>query len=236
MADLGDIPMFVGIDALRTSQVLTHLEHAQQAGTSAVLLAPMTYQPLTDDAFSLVDTVTTHSSLPVIVYDNPGTTHVTFSTELHGRIGQLPGVASIKVPGVPADPQQARTRVQEIRALVPEHVSIGISGDAMAAAGMAAGCDAWCSVIAGTLPAPALRLARAALGGRTDEAATASDRLTPLWRLFAEFGCLRVVAALAELLDLVPRDGLPPPLHALDEEQRAQVARIVDDLGLDRQR
>lgn len=135
----GDIPVFIGIGALRTSQVLTHLEHAQQAGASVVLLAPMTYQPLTDDdVFALFDTVTAQSSVPVIVYDNPGTTHVTFTTELYGRIGQLPGIASVKIPGVPADPQQARTRVQEIRAVVPEHVSIGISGDAVAAAG----CDA----------------------------------------------------------------------------------------------
>ena len=233
----GDIPVFVGIGALRTSQVLTHLEHAQQAGASAVLLAPMTYQPLTDDdVFALFDTVAAHSSVPVVVYDNPGTTHFTFTTELYGRIGQLPGIASVKIPGVPADRQQARTRVQEIRAVVPEHVSIGISGDAMAAAGMAAGCDAWYSVIAGTLPGPALRITRAALGGRSDEAAAESERLAPLWGLFAECGSLRVVAAVAERLDLVPQECLPLPLHGLNEEQRAQVARIVDDLGLDRQR
>ncbi|GAB2607621.1 dihydrodipicolinate synthase family protein [Kocuria himachalensis] len=233
----GDIPVFIGIGALRTSHVLTHLEHAQEAGASAVLLAPMTYQPLTDDdVLALFDTVTAHSSVPVIVYDNPGTTHVTFTTELYGRIGQLPGIASLKIPGVPADPQEARTRVEEIRAVLPQHVSIGISGDATAAAGMAAGCDAWYSVLAGTLPGPALRITRAALDGRVDEAEAESGRLAPLWGLFAEFGSLRVVAAVAECLDLVPQACLPLPLHGLNDEQRAQVARIVDDLGLDRQR
>ncbi|MFF0902954.1 UNVERIFIED_CONTAM: dihydrodipicolinate synthase family protein [Kocuria sp. CPCC 205316] len=230
----GGVPVFVGIGALRTSQVLTHLEHAQQAGASAVLLAPMTYQPLTDDdVFALFDTVTAHSSVPVIVYDNPGTTRFTFTTELYGRIGKLPGIASVKIPGVPADPQQAQARVSEIRAVIPGHVSIGISGDAMAAAGMAAGCDAWYSVIAGTLPGPALRLTRAALDGRADEASAASERLAPLWQLFAESGSLRVVAAIAEHLDLTPRGCLPLPIQGLDEKQRARVAQIVDDLGLD---
>jgi 4-hydroxy-tetrahydrodipicolinate synthase len=230
----GDVPVFIGIGALRTSHVLTHLEHAQQAGASGVLLAPMTYQPLTDDdVFGLFRTVTAHSSVPVIVYDNPGTTHVTFSTELYGRIGQLPGIASIKIPGVPADPQQARARVSEIRGVVPEHVSIGVSGDATAAAGMAAGCDAWYSVIAGTLPAPALRITRAALGGRAEEVAAESDRLAPLWQLFAEFGSLRVVAAIAEHLGLAPAACLPLPIQGLDDQQRARVARIVDDLEPD---
>lgn len=96
----------------RTSHVLTHAENAERAGASGLLLAPMTYQPLTDDdVFELFRTVTAHSSLPVVVYDNPGTTHFTFSTELYGRIAELPGIASIKIPGVPADPQQARARL-----------------------------------------------------------------------------------------------------------------------------
>lgn len=157
----GKTPVFIGIGALRTSHVLTNAENAQRAGASGLLLAPMTYQPLTeDDVFELFRTVTTHSSLPVVVYDNPGTTHFTFSTGLYGRIAELPGIASIKIPGVPADPRLAKARVEEIRAVVPQHVTIGVSGDAQAAAGLAAGCDAWYSVIGGTLPALAMGITR----------------------------------------------------------------------------
>ena len=166
----GDTPVFIGVGALRTSHVLANAENAERAGASGVLLAPMTYQPLTDDdVFELFRTVTAGSSLPVIVYDNPGTTHFTFTTELYGRIAELPGIASIKIPGVPVDPEQAQARVQEIRAAVPAHVTIGVSGDAKAAAGLAAGCDAWYSVIGGTLPALAMRITRAALEGRASE-------------------------------------------------------------------
>src|SRR5919107_2797739 len=113
----GQTPVIVGIGALRTSQVLANAENAERAGASGLLLAPMTYQPLTDDdVFELFRTVTAHSSLPVVVYDNPGTTHFTFSTELYGRIAALPRIASIKIPGVPEGAGQARTRVGEIRA------------------------------------------------------------------------------------------------------------------------
>jgi 4-hydroxy-tetrahydrodipicolinate synthase len=194
----------------------------------------MTYQPLTDDdVFELFRTVTAHSSLPVVVYDNPGTTHFTFSTELYGRIAELPGIASIKIPGVPADPQQARARVEEIRSVVPPHVTIGVSGDARAAAGLAAGCVAWYSVIGGTLPALAMRITRAALGGRIPDALAESARLAPLWQTFAEFGgSLRVVAALAEQLGLASQSCLPLPLQGLTENQRARVGRIIDELGL----
>ncbi|MGO4228448.1 dihydrodipicolinate synthase family protein [Arthrobacter sp. YAF34] len=230
----GETPVFIGIGALRTSRVLANAENAERAGASALLLAPMTYQALTeDDVFELFRTVTANSSLPVIVYDNPGTTHFTFTTELYGRIAELPGVASIKIPGVPADPDQAQARIQEIREVIPAHVTIGVSGDAKATAGLAAGCDAWYSVIGGTLPALAMRITRAALEGRTSEAFAESERLAPLWQLFAEFGgSIRVVAALAEQLGLASRSCLPLPIQGLTEKQRSHVGRIVDELGL----
>ncbi|MDR7159865.1 4-hydroxy-tetrahydrodipicolinate synthase [Arthrobacter sp. BE255] len=230
----GGTPVIVGIGALRTSQVLTNAENAERAGASAMLLAPMTYQPLTeDDVFELFRTVTSHSSLPVVVYDNPATTHFTFSTGLYGRIAALPTIASIKIPGVPAEPQQARERVDEIRAVVPKHVTIGVSGDAHAAAGLAAGADAWYSVIGGTLPALAMKITRAAQDHRFSDALTESERLAPLWKLFAEFGgSVRVVAAIAEHLGLAPTACLPLPIQGLTKTQRHRIAGVIDALGL----
>jgi 4-hydroxy-tetrahydrodipicolinate synthase len=230
----GGTPVFIGVGALRTSQILENVRQAAQAGAAGLLLAPMTYQPLTDDdVFELFRTVTACSSLPVIVYDNPATTHFTFTTELYGRIAELPGIASIKIPGVPAAPEQAKALVQEIRAAVPAHVTIGVSGDAKAAAGLAAGCDAWYSVIGGTLPALAMRITRSALEGRVSDASAESERLAPLWQLFAEFGgSLRVMAAIAEQLGLAAKPCLPLPIQGLTETQRAHVGRVVDELGL----
>lgn len=230
----GDTPVFVGVGALRTSHVLTHVDGAEAAGAAGLLLAPMTYQPLTEgDVFELFRTVTEHTELPVIVYDNPATTHFTFTTELYGRIAGLPGIASIKIPGVPGDPAAAREHVAAIRATVPDHVTVGVSGDASAATGLNAGCDAWYSVIGGTLPEPALRITRAAHEGRARAATAESDRLAPLWRLFADFGgSLRVVAAIAEHLGLAPSRCLPLPIQGLTDAGRARVAEVVDELGL----
>lgn len=244
VAHAAGTPVFVGIGALRTSHVLANATNAENAGAAGLLLAPMTYQPLTpDDVFELFRAVTTHSSLPVIVYDNPGTTHFTFTPELYGRIAALPGIASIKIPAVPAvpavpadpaDPEHARERVRSIRAVIPDHVSIGVSGDAGAVAGLAAGCDTWYSVIGGTLPALASRITRAAQEGRMSDAATESRRLTPLWDLFAECGgSIRVVAAIAEQLGLAPAASLPLPLQGLTKEQRHRVTEVIDELGLD---
>lgn len=230
----GDTPVFVGIGALRTSQALAHASAAAQAGASGLLLAPMSYQPLTDDdVFELYRAVAEHTDVPVIVYDNPSTTHFTFSLDLYGRIAQLQGVASIKIPGVPKNPDAAGAHVKRIRAVIPERVTIGVSGDAAAATGLNAGCDAWYSVIGGTLPELALTITRAAQQGRAAEAVAQSERLAPLWDLFADFGgSFRVVAAIAEQLGLATRSCIPLPLLGLSDTDRVRIADVLEQLGI----
>ncbi|KAB1655370.1 dihydrodipicolinate synthase family protein [Pseudoclavibacter chungangensis] len=229
----GEVPVVVGIGALRTSHVLERLEDAQTAGVAGVLLAPVTYQALTDeDVFGLFEDVAAASSLPVVLYDNPGTTHVTFTDELYAAIAALPRIASIKIPGVPVDPEAARARIAHLRTILPDDVTIGVSGDAFGAAGLGAGCDAWYSVIAGTVPEPALAILRAARAGDTADATLRSERLQPLWDLFARYGSLRVTAAIAEHLGLVTRSCLPLPIRGLDDAARRDVASVVGTLGL----
>lgn len=230
----GGKPVFAGVGALRTSHVLENVSHAEQAGAAAALLAPMTYQPLTeDDVFELFRTVSGHTDLPVIVYDNPGTTHFTFTLDLYARIAELPGIASIKIPPVSTDAAAARDRVAAVRSVIPAHVTIGISGDGSAARALNAGCDGWYSVLAGTLPEPALTITRAAQEGRPKDAIAESERLTPLWDLFAEFGgSQRVIASVAEHLGLAPYRCLPLPIQGLDDAQRARVADVLRDLHL----
>lgn len=226
----GTVPVFAGIGALRTRDVVTYVEDAQRAGVAGVLLPAMSYQRLTeDDVYGLFATVTANLDVPLIVYDNPGTTHFEFTDDLYARVAALPHVASIKIPGVPETPAEALRRVTEIRARVPEDVTIGVSGDALAATGLNAGCDAWYSVIAGTLPAPALAITRAAQRGEYEEAERLSRQLAPLWAANRRYGSLRVVAALAAHIGLTQQNALPLPIVGLNDAQRdAVVAAAVE--------
>ncbi|MCX2729240.1 dihydrodipicolinate synthase family protein [Saccharopolyspora sp. NFXS83] len=229
----GDVPVLAGIGALRTREVLALAEDAQRAGASGVLLAPVSYQALTaDEVFGLYEDVTGELSVPLVVYDNPGTTHFTFTDELYARIAELPNVASIKIPGVPPAPAEAEARVSHLRSLLPASVTVGVSGDPLAATGLNAGCQAWYSVVAGALPEPALTITRAARAGDVATANAESERLRPLWELFTRHGSFRVVSAIAEQLGLVAHPNLPRPVRALPEADRAEAARVVHALDL----
>ncbi len=229
-----DIPVFIGVGALRTRDVLANVASAEAAGAQGVLLAPVSYQPLTDDeVFALFRSVTESTDLPVVVYDNPGTTHFTFTTELYSRLAGLDGVASIKIPGTPASPAGWDERIGEIRAAIGSEVTIGISGDAYGAEGLIAGCDAWYTAVGGTIPEPMLAITRAAELGNAQLARELSAELQPLWDLFTEFGgSLRVTAAIAEHLGLVSADSLPLPVRDLDAAAKRKVAEVADNLDL----
>lgn len=227
------VPVIAGIGALRTRDVLALAEDAQALGASALLLPPMSYQRLThEEVFALYATVSRAISVPLCVYDNPATTHFEFTDELHGRIAQLPNVASIKIPGVPADADAARQRVTRLRALLPAHVTVGVSGDAFSALGLNAGCEAWYSVIGGLFPKEALHITRAAQAGEAERAVRLAAHLEPLWTLMRQHGSLRVVATAAEWLGLVQSPCLPLPVQSLQGDARQQVWDALDALQL----
>jgi 4-hydroxy-tetrahydrodipicolinate synthase len=211
------VPVMVGIGAVRTEQVLEHTADAQEAGAAAVMLAPVSYQALTDDeVFGLFAEVTTELSVPLCVYDNPGTTHFTFTDELHARVAALPGVAAIKLPGA-----GAAERVGVLRPLVGASVAVGVSGDQFAAGALDAGADVWFSVIGGLFPEAALDVVA--------RRGPASERLEPLWALFRKYGGIRVVATAAVALGLAGERNLPRPLQLID---RAEVTSVLESLGL----
>ena len=227
------VPVMVSIGATSTAEVLHLAEDAQQAGVSAVLLAPVSYQKLTaDEVFTLYETVSRHLSVPMCVYDNPNTTHFEFSDDLYVRVAQLPHVASIKIPNLSADPQTTRARLEAIRGLLPAHITLGAAGDLAAATVLTQGGDVWYSVIAGLFPQIPVAITRAAQNGNVAEAQALSAGLEPLWVFFRKHGSVRVVAAAAELLGLASAPCLPLPLQALAGDERQQLAGVLDRLGL----
>ncbi|UYF98892.1 dihydrodipicolinate synthase family protein [Halomonas sp. GD1P12] len=226
------VPVVAGIGALATREVIALAEDAQKAGASGVLLAPVSYQKLTgDEVFDHYQTVCASIDVPLCVYDNPGTTHFSFSDELHGRIAVLPQVASIKIPPVAGNIAEARARIERLRALIPQEVTLGISGDPVAAVGLCAGCQAWYSVLGGLFPERAMAIIRAARSGDRETALTLSSELEPFWALYREHGgSLRVTATVAEVLGVVSRPSLPMPLKTLQGEARRQVEQVIERL------
>jgi 4-hydroxy-tetrahydrodipicolinate synthase len=134
---------------------------------------------------------------------------------------------------MPLDPLEARARVDRLRALIPAHVSIGVSGDWFGAIGLNAGCEVWYSAWGGLFPRTLLEITRTAQRGDVREASQLLERLRPLWDLVArQGGSLRVMAAAAELLGLAKSPCLPLPLKAIHGTDRERLAELIASLEL----
>lgn len=222
----GDVPVLAGIGALRTSDVLRHARDAEAAGAQGVLLAPVSYLPLTDDDVAgLVADVAGAMGLPICIYNNPATTHFAISEALLARLAQIVGVAAVKNP--PPSDRAFGAQIARLRASTPAGFSVGYSGDAAIAGALQGGADAWYSVLAGTCPDLCLSLWQA----REDavELKALNSRLAPLWALFDAHGSIRVVYEMANILGLGPVT-LPKPLLPMPAPARDQIAAALDSV------
>ncbi len=215
-------PLIASVGALRTDDAVALAQDAREAGANALLLAPVSYTPLTqEEVYQHIVTVADATELPLCIYNNPGTTHFSFSTDLIARLAEHPHIAAIKMP-LPADGDVA-AELSQLRALVPDDFRIGYSGDWGCTAALLAGGDVWFSVVGGILPDIAARLTQAAMAGDNGAAGQMNTQLTPLWLLFQEFGSLRIVYAMAHQFAVT--DALPPrPILPVPVDVQKRVA------------
>ena len=117
----------------------------------------------------------THLVTPIVIYNNPGTTHFSFTDALIGRLARLETVKAVKNPA--PEPALAEAAVAGLRAQVPADFSIGFSGDWNTPDALLAGGQAWYSVLAGTFPTPCLQIRDAAARGDAEEVRRLNTRL-----------------------------------------------------------
>ena len=212
----GRVPVIVGVGALRSADAVDLARHAREAGAQGLLLAPMTYQPLTpDEIVSHFRHVAEAGRLPLVIYNNPTTTRVVMDHELLARQAALPHVAGVKMP-LPASDAIVGAELGALRAMLPPGFVIGYSGDWGCSRALLEGADTWFSVAAGLWPEPSVALARAACAGDAAGTQAAEARFQPLWALFRQHGSLRVVHAAARMMALTRADPQPPVLPLTD--------------------
>lgn len=222
----GRVPLVVGSGALGTDDARELARDAEAGGADALLMAPISYTPLTqDEVYEHFRAVVAVTGLPLCIYNNPGATHFAFSRELLERLSGMEKILAVKMP-LPSDGDYAG-ELATLRARTD--LAIGYSGDWGMADAMRAGADAFYSVLGGMLPRLTLSLVHAAQAGEADDVRRIDGTLEPLWETFRTYGSLRVMYALLDILALGKAEP-PRPLLSLDAEGRQRVAVAVEPL------
>jgi 4-hydroxy-tetrahydrodipicolinate synthase len=225
----GRKPVIVGVGALRTDEAVALAQDAREAGADGLLLAPMSYTPLTEEeVYGHFAAIADAGRLPMCIYNNPSTTRFTFSVDLINRLAKVSNIKAVKMP-LPTD-GNFRAEIETLRRRTPSEFAIAYSGDRGAAGALLAGADAWYSVVAGLMPKEALALTQAAQTGDLDGVKMLNDAFEPLWSLFKEFGSFRVMYIIAEVRGL-GRFSPPRPVLDLNPEAKNRVKDAVDAVG-----
>ncbi len=226
----GRVPLLVGVGALRTDDAVHLAREAKDAGAAAGLLAAVSYTPLTEDEVARrVERVAGEGGRPVVLYDDPATTHFRFTPTLIGRLARLPGIVAAKCPS--PEPAAAAAGVATLRGAVPDGFPVGFSGDWNATEALIAHGAAWYSVAGGLFPERCLAIVRAVQAGDATKARALNADLAPLWDLFKAHSSLRVMYALADLMGIC-RAEPPRPVLPLPEAVRGTIAGTVREMGL----
>lgn len=228
----GRIPLIVGVGSMRTDEVQALTRDAQEAGADGLLLAPVSYLSLLEEeAFQHYKTVAETSELPLCIYNNPSTTHFTFSLSLLQRLSHLPTVTAAKMP-LPKDGDFA-LEMESLSQGAADDFMIGYSADWGCAEAMLSGAAAWYSAMGGLLPIPFMKLCRAAQAGDRIEVQRLDAYFTPLWALLKEFGSMRVAYTAANLMGLTKAEPHRPilPLSAQHQERVTYALASLEPLG-----
>jgi len=209
----GRVPIIVSVGTIRTDEAVALAGDAAGAGADGLLLAPVSYTPLTEEeVFGHFTAVAGATDLPLCIYDNPGTTHFSFSRDLIVRLAENPNIKSVKM----APSTSKADDIKALRARVPSDFAIGYSGDWEIADAMQSGADSFFSAVGGLLPRELKKLFDAAQNEDAQSAAAADVPFNQLWGLCKAHGSLRVIYAAAHLMDLTAHQ-LPAPLRPIDQ-------------------
>lgn len=223
----GRTPIIAGIGALRTDDTIRLAQDAKAAGAAAGLLSAVSYAPLSqDEVFEHFSAVAAASGLPIVIYDNPGTTHFRFSPDLVSRLSRVPGIVGIKNP--PPEGALAQHLAGQ-RANTPDGFSIGYSGDSCCAEALIEGADAWYSVLGGTLPEICVQLTLAARAGDAAEARRLDAALAPVWGLFRKYTSQRTVYEIVRQLGLSGAEP-PRPILPVCAAAKEEIATVLGSL------
>lgn len=224
----GRTPVIAGIGALRTDEAVLLARDAEAEGANALLLAPVSYIPLTqDEVFAHAASVAAATGLPICLYDNPTTTHFAFDRALFARLAKVKNVGGAKIP-LPTEGSVAGQLEQLARETGGE-IQFGYSGDPKLVTAGLGGANAFYSALAGTLPKEVMSLYAASVSGDAARATEVNVRFEPMWDLFRKHGGFRVIPEIAEILGLC--SVLPPrPVLRLPDAERAKVGAALAQL------
>jgi 4-hydroxy-tetrahydrodipicolinate synthase len=223
----GRVPVFAGTGAETTREAVRLTRMAQKEGADGVsVITPYFVSPSQQEIYDHYRRIAESTSLPVILYNNPGTCGgVKIDPETVARLAQIPNIVAIK------DSSGDLQNTNELIRMVPERFSVLMGRDTLIYQALIWGAKGAVPATANIAPRLLVEIYEAAVRGDHAAAQKAQRALNPV-RLALSLGTAPggVKAALA-LLGL-PLGPSRAPVGPLSPEKQEKMRAALEEAGL----
>lgn len=220
------VPVIAGSGSNNTAAAVERSREAEALGADGLLVVTPYYNKATQPGLiahytAIADAV----HIPVILYNVPSRTGVSFTAETYARLSEHPNIAGVK------EASGNFALIQDTRNLCSESFSVWSGNDEDAAAVMALGGAGLISTAANLIPGDMRALIRLSLTGSLHKAGVLQLRMTGLLRaLFCEVNPIPVKTAMARLG--LCSGELRLPLCEMEAKNRERLFAAMDAYGI----
>ncbi|MFH8368430.1 dihydrodipicolinate synthase family protein [Streptomyces sp. NPDC018031] len=222
----GRVPTLVGVSHWSTETTVRRARVAARHGATAIMVLAQTYWKLTEAELERhFATVAAATDLPVMLYNNPGTSGIDLLPETVVALARkIPNLTMVK------ESSGDVTRFRALRELSEGTLSVYNGSNPVALEAFRAGAAGWCTAAPCLLPRWPLALYAAVREGTAERADALLAAQLPFLRFIVGHGLPRAVKAGLELLGR-PAGPPRPPLLPLPAEETARLGELLDGLG-----
>ena len=226
------VPVVIHTAAISTKVAVALSKHAQRAGADAIIVNPQSYWlPTDDELFDHYAAIARAVDIPVMVYNNPGTTKIDMKPKFIARLSkEFPHFISVK------ESTGDIRRVQNILQLTEGRMSVSIGHQSLGLAAFAVGATGWTTGIANTIPGLCVDVFEQAVEKRDIEKARKTFiKMLPLCDFYAEKSLCRSAKAAAEIMGK-PVGAPRLPLQRLSAKDYKTLEGLLVECGVMKQK
>ncbi|MCU1642328.1 MAG: dihydrodipicolinate synthase family protein [Nocardia sp.] len=223
----GRVPTVVGVSELTTAGTIKRARIAESCGATAIMVLPVSYWKLTERELRQHFTAVAESvGIPVMVYNNPGTTGIDMSPEfLVGLVAEVDNITMIK------ESTGDIGRMHRIVELGGGEVPFFNGSNPLARSAFQAGAAGWCTAAPCLVPEQVVQFWKLLRDNEIEQADALFARLEPLLRLLVSRALPATVKAGLRGLGFEagdPRRPLLPLETEVADELEILVAAVRD--------
>lgn len=221
----GRVPVYAGASEITTRDCIRTAHMVQEVGGVSALsvLTPYFMTPTQSELVEHYRTIAGETDLPVILYSNPGRTHVNFSLDSILALAELPNIVGFK------DSAGNMSATADLLRARPEGFAVLIGRDTLIYAGLCHGAEGAIASTANVAPRLVSDIYEAFARGEHALALELQGELTPL-RNLVDKATFPVVVKEALRMAGIEAGYALAPARELADAYRGQLAAVVNEI------